>query len=320
MSIEWEEWPSESEWESYFEKYSNWGRWGDDDVLGTLNLITDDKRKRACGLVTTGRQVSCARTIEFGRNLPAEAGGGNAPLHFFSQVAQNAPEAGGYGSHDWIGLPIHGSYITHVDSHAHVVWNRSMYNGQPVSAVTAEFGARKGAIEPFSRGIVTRGILLDIAGLHTVDWLPNGYPIGARDLAAAADKQGVTPEPGDLVMVRTGYGAYRQSDEAKAKRSQSATHTVPGLGVRSLQWFRENDTAVIACDVPTEAFPAPYKWLAPFHAVAMAAMGNWIIDNADFEDLTRACRDLGRWEFLVTIGALRLKNTTGSPINPIVVL
>jgi hypothetical protein len=118
-----------------------------------------------------------------------------------------------------------------------------------------------------------------------VPWLAEGHEISAAELDDAARRQGVQPEPGDIVMVRTGYGQRRRTD------------LLTGDG--------------------TEARPSRYSWLAPFHAVAMVAMGLWIVDNYDLENLAQTCRRLGQYEFMTTIAALRLKNSTGSPVNPL---
>jgi kynurenine formamidase len=315
MAHEREEWPSEEEWLTYFDKYSNWGRWGEDDSLGTLNFVTPEKVREGCAEVREGLLISCARVIEFGRS-PAPEAVGEPILHFMSQVAQNAPVSGGYGSLDWIGLPLHSRYITHVDGHSHIIWNGKMYNGQPVSAVSAEFGARKGSVEPFARGVVTRGILLDIAGLHGAKWLEPSYPVGERDLVAAVERQGVNVRPGDIVMMRTGNGAYRRSSEVR----NTSSRNTPGPSVRALAWLHKNNIAAFASDVPGEVHPSKYSFGSPFHAVAICAMGLWLIDNADFEELQMACEERGRWTFMVAIGGPRLKNCTGSPVNAIAIL
>jgi kynurenine formamidase len=312
--------PTEEEWLALFESLSNWGRWGDDDQLGLLNLLTPEKVARAAALVRSGRHVSCSRLVEF-----AERAAGPEtsipPLHFMSWSGSAAPEHGGSGAIDWLGLPLHGLYVTHLDAPSHAFWNGRMFNGIPAATVTAEGGARNGSIELAERGIVTRGVLLDVARLLGRDVLEPGHAVDADELERAAVAAGVAVEPGDLVMVRTGYGSIRRARPmllADGEDESGAPH-LPGLGVASLPWFAAHDVAVVGTDTATEARPTPYSFNAPVHAVLMCAMGAWVIDNLDLEELARTCDGLGRWEFFVTVAPLRLRRATGSPVNPIAV-
>jgi kynurenine formamidase len=308
--------PSEEEWLGYFGALSNWGRWGEDDTRGTLNLITAEQVRRAAALVREGITVSCAREVDFTGSRKEDPG---RALHFMNHTGTSAPAHGGGGANDWVILPLHGLVITHLDAHAHMFWDGRMYNGQDARLVTAEQGARRGNLAPAAGGIVGRGVLLDIAALHGVPWLAEGHEISATELDDAARRQGVEPEPGDIVMVRTGYGQRRRTDllTGDGGEPRDFQPELPGLGAGTLPWMHAHDVAVVGTDTGTEARPSRYSWLAPFHAVAMVAMGLWIVDNYDLEDLTQTCERLGRYVFMATIAALRLKNSTGSPVNPL---
>jgi kynurenine formamidase len=313
---------SEEEWLGYFESLSNWGRWGPEDSLGTLNLITDSKVLNAARLIEVGTHVSCARVVDFGDRCPVTESR-TPPLHFFSHTGQNPPSRGGSGAMDWLGIPLHGLHITHLDAHAHAFWDGRMYNGKPASAVSAETGARAGSTHPLSNGVVTRGVLMDVPRALGVEALPPGFAVGADELDLCARQAGVTPEPGDLLMVRTGYGGARRSrgpvgTPYDAPGSPDAPH-LPGVGVAALPWLRQNDVAIVGTDTGTDARPAPYSFNAPVHAVALCAMGMWVIDNLDLEDVSEACARYGRGAFLVTVAPIKLKNATGSPVNPIAV-
>ncbi len=296
--------PSEQEWLGYFAALSNWGRWGDDDTLGTLNLITAEQVRRAAALVTDGITVSCAREVDFTGSRKEDP---NRALHFMNSTGTGAAAQGGGGASDWVVLPLHGLVITHLDAHAHMFWDGRMYNGQDARLVTAEQGARRGYLAAAASGIVGRG------------WLAEGHQISAAELDAAARRQGVQPEPGDIVMVRTGYGRRRRTDllTGDGGAPPDFRPELPGLGAGTLPWMHTHDVAVVGTDTGTEARPSPYSWLAPFHAVAMVAMGLWIVDNYDLEDLAQTCERLGRHEFMAAIAPLRLKNSTGSPVNPL---
>jgi kynurenine formamidase len=166
---------------------------------------------------------------------------------------------------------------------------------------------------------------LDWVGFHAgVSSLEEGHGIGPDELDAAAAAHGVEPEAGDVVLVRTGYGAVRERyrrrvpDVAAAPGADptSVPH-LPGLAESTLPWFRAHDIAVVGTDTGTERRPPSQDWIAPFHVVAMCAMGMWVLDNFELEALARTCRELSRWTFMIVIAPIRFKNATGSPVNPI---
>jgi len=317
---------SEEEWRGYFHALSNWGRWGPTDQRGTLNLVDARKVVAAASLVREGRHVPCGRRVDFGSAVSVfEAD--DRPLHFMTSTGARLNDDGAGGGTDWVGFSIHGLYMTHLDAPSHQLWNGAMYNGHPASSLTAEHGARAGSIELAETGIVSRGMLLDVAGDRGVDVLPEGYGITTDDLDHAAGANGVAVEPGDVVLVRTGYGAQRhayrervpQLATAAGSTDRSSLPHLPGLHASTLPWFREHDVAVVGTDTGTDCRPPTHGWIAPFHVVAMCAMGMWVLDNFELEELARTCRELGRWTFMIVIAPIRFKNTTGSPVNPIAI-
>jgi kynurenine formamidase len=312
--------PSEQEWLTYFDTLSNWGRWGTDDVLGPLNLITPDVVRTATALVSEGLPVSCARDVRFGQGATEDP---DQPLHFMSRTGLGGRDTGPDGANDWVVLPMHGLTMTHLDAPAHMFRHGKMYNGQDARTVTAERGARLGSIAPVANGIVGRGVLLDVAAALEVDCLEPGHPITPDELDRAATRQSVEMQPGDILMVRTGYGARRQSSGpwpyGVGGESDADQPHLPGLGPACLPWMRENDVAVVGTDTGTDARPSAYSFVAPFHIVAMVAIGIWIIDNFELENLAQTCARLSRWEFLMTIAPVRLRNSTGAPVNPVAI-
>ena len=288
---------------------SNWGRWGVDDQLGCLNLITADKVAAATALARTGTVVSCGRLIEFAPRVDRTEAP-MPPQHFMIASGDQARAGASAFASDWLGIPLHGGYVTHLDAPSHVFWNGTMYNGMPASAVSGSTGARQGAIDLAAGGIVTRGVLLDVAGVRQVDSLGDGDAVAGDDLVAAEAAAGVTVEPGDAVFIRTGY----------PRRRPTGNVTQPGLSTDCVGFLRAREPALLATDCATDLHPSGYSAFdAPVHVVTMVAMGMWIIDNADFELLSRTAAAAGRWEFLVTVSALRLKNCTGSPVNPLAI-
>ena len=295
---------------------SNWGRWGTDDELGTINLITAAKRKRAAALVADGVPVSCARPIA---TNAISADTTFQPLRFMVDSGEgrdhDSPERilARRGASEFIGMVFHGYTITHVDTPAHYFWNGRIYNGRSCNLITSREGAQVESVELLHDGVVSRGVLLDVAALKG-RWLESGEGVMPEDLDAAEKAQGVRVEPGDILLIRTGYYGRRltQGPRSPLKDGSPAAH------VACAPWFRERGVAMLGTDTHNDVSPLPYPRLGnALHIVSLVAMGLWLIDNGNLEDLAAACRSRGRWEFMLTLAPLRLQGTTGSPVNPI---
>ena len=300
--------PSEQEVIGYFKELSNWGRWGQGDELGTLNLVTKDKRRSAISLVREGELVSLSRRLVF-NPVPGPPEARITPLHMLSVSGHDAPEVGLGHVSDWIGIPIHGRYITHIDSPAHILWNARVYGDRPANLISASEGASICSVEVAAQGLLSRGLLLDIPSVRGVEFMVGNDGVSRKDLEMAEEQAGARTEPGDFVYVRTGYGMHR------ANRGG-----FPGLTASCLPWLRERDAAIIATDVALDASAFGYPTLPmPVHAVGLVAMGLWVIDNCDFESLVASCQRYNRWTFLTAIAPLALVGASGSPVNPIAV-
>jgi len=302
---------SENEVLGVFEKVSNWGRWGKEDERGALNFITDKKRAAAAKLVQTGETVSLAQP------LPTIAGPDNpTPVtHLMTQVGHDAhdqlplPYAG-----DYFAIAPHGLATTHLDALCHVFWEDKMYNGFPATEVGSH-GARKCAIDVASNGVISRGILLDIPKIKQKDWLEPGEHIFPEDLEAAEKDHRVKVEEGDVLLVRTGRLARRNS-----KGPWEAMHEgLAGLDASCLSWLHERSVALLGCDGVSDVIPSGYgkKLAMPIHSCVLAKMGIHLIDNADLEQLSAACLRNGRYEFQFVMAPLILRRGTASPVNPL---
>jgi kynurenine formamidase len=300
----------------YFKELSNWGRWGKDDVFGTLNLITPDVVAAAAALVRKGIAVSCSWNIQpwpthdsLQRHmhiLPNEVIGG-------SEVSNNVTAAGEY-----ISMRTHGLWTTHVDALSHVFWDGKMYNGFPGSSVTATDGVTKCDMAAIKNGIVSRGVLLDIAALLGVQALEGGYAVTPEQLEAAEKRQQVKVRTGDVVLLHTGHG--RRVQEAGGFLPPS--HPMPGWHPRCLPWLHKRGVAAVGCDAAHDPFPTGFAWsghFLPFHDVGIVAMGLWLIDWWNLQDLVAKCHELGRFEFQIVIASLRLRGCSASPVNPIAI-
>ncbi|MBV9597983.1 MAG: cyclase family protein [Chloroflexi bacterium] len=310
--------PSEQEIWSWHRTLSNWGRWGTDDERGTLNLITPGKRLQAASLVREGLIVSCARTVAYepavDNVMPAR--------HFMLSSGEAEPEQVlSRTATDAFFLQPHGVSMTHLDAPSHVLVRSdtsqplTVYNGKPAKLVTAARGATVGSIELAGGGIISRGVLLDIPRLRNVPWLEASDPIFPEDLDGAEAAQGVRVEPGDILFARTGFPRRRAELGPRA-----VSEGMCALQAACLPWLRERDVAVVGADTGNDVFPSQYASIwGPVHAVGIGAIGLWILDNPDYEELAEVCARLGRWEFQAVIAPLKLANGTGSPVNPLAV-
>ncbi len=305
--------PTEQHILGYFQEHSNWGRWGAADQLGTINYITSRKRKQGAALVTEGESVTCARILrrETAPDVP------NPTLHFMTGSGErwagvDSEEGVLQSSGDFLGVSYHGFSVTHLDSLAHIFWDGKMYNNMSADVVTTSEGATKGSIDLIANGIVTRGVLLDIPRLKGVDWLEPGDPIFPEDLEAAEAACGVRVESGDALLVRTGW--LRRRNEL----GPISAAVRPGLQALALPWLHQREVAVLGGDGTNDVQPSHYPTVRlPIHQIGIVGMGLWLLDNANLEELAAACQTYNRWEFMLTIGPLRIENGTGSPVNPI---
>ena len=301
--------PTEQEVLGYKDVVSNWGRWGDDDQLGTMNLLTPEKTARAVALVREGTTVSCARPLLFEPALDVKV----PPVHIMLKHGEDAPAKGPAGSGDFFGVAFHGTTVTHLDSLAHMFWDGTMYNGQPASLVTAREGATAESIELLHKGVVGRGVLLDIARVRGVDWMMPGEGVMPEDVEAAEQAAGVRVEEGDILLLRTG--------NYKRRLTQGPTDDGnPGPQAALIPWLHERGVVVLGSDTGNDVVPAEYPNIgSAVHHIGIVSMGLWILDNANLEELAQACAERNRWEFLLSMGPLRLQYGTGSPVNPIAV-
>ena len=302
--------PSEQEVMDFMASLSNWGRWGPDDELGTLNLITPQKRAQAGSLVKEGISVTCSRLIIPETN--AQDVTSIPPLHYMVGLP---PATGAGGASDFIGFSFHGLTITHLDSICHQTYDGKMYNGKPATLVTAREKAQAGHIDRVQNGVVTRGVLLDITQVRGKDWLEAGEGVHPDDLEAAERAQGVRVEEGDALCLRLGW--YKRRQELGPPPPGR-----PGLHASTLPWLKERGVSIIVADASQDVDPSGYSPEVglPVHRVGIVAMGLWLIDAANFDELAPVCSRLNRWEFMFVVAPLRVHNGTGSPVNPIAVL
>jgi kynurenine formamidase len=295
---------TQAEYERWQKELSNWGRWGKDDELGTLNLITPAKRKQAAALVKEGFPASLARNASATKEI-------DNPCPIEWAMTTDTPGM----VMDRIGYPcIHGPGTTHLDSFAHVFFDGKMWNGAPKTLVTKEGGAAMNSILTMKNGIVTRGVLYDLPKLKGVDYLEPGTRIYPEDLEAWEKKAGVKVGPGDAFVVRWGKWARR------AKVGPWANDDAAGLDNSCIPWLKKRDVALLGWETAGYS-PQPPGDIpkASLHNFVLEILGIHILDRGDFEALSEAAAARNRWEFMLMIAPLPIPKGTGSPVNPIAV-
>jgi kynurenine formamidase len=279
---------------------SNWGRWGKDDQLGAINLITPAKRKQAAAIVKEGVPVSLAHDVEKER-----AADNSNPFQHTMILA-------GQYSLDSYSVNYHGYAHTHLDALCHVFYQGKMYNGFSQQEVTQK-GADKLSIRNLKEGIFTRGILMDIPRLKGVAYLEPETPIYPEDLDAWEKKAGIKVSAGDVIFIRTGRWARR-----KAVGPWDVGRHAAGLHASCAKWLKDRGVAILGSDVASDVVPSQIEGVAlPIHLLVLVAMGVNIFDNCDLEAVSEAAAKRNRWEFLLTAAPLAVPGGTGSPLNPI---
>ena len=291
---------TEAQYERWKKDLSNWGRWGREDQIGALNLITPAKRKQAAALVKEGFSVSMAGDADTVKAV-------DNPNPYEVKMLTIGT--------DQIAVSYHGITHTHLDSLAHINDNGVFYNGyKPEPGAVLKQGHAKNSIHNLKNGIFTRGILLDIPRLKGVPYLEPGTPIYVEDLEAWEKKAGIKVSAGDALFVRTGVWARRKALgpwlRGRAEGGRSA-----GLDPSVIPWLKQRDIAILGSDHPQYVSPSNLR--GAVHDFALLYLGVHLFDNCDLEALADVAASRKRWEFLLTAAPLAISGGTGSPINPI---
>ena len=301
--------------EQWIDQYSNWGRWGENDDLGALNLITPDKRIEAAGLVKDGLSVSLAELQVPNVVQPDRSEPFWADFTFREGYVENittnpwtAPKA------EMLRIGSHGSR-SHIDGLAHNFYKGQWYNGLSYDVITEEDGSTKGGIDNLRHGVVTRGVLMDIPRLTGVPYLESGARIYPEDLDAWLEETGLTVSPGDALFIHTGqFARYEATGEWRGPA---------GLDPSCIPWLSERDLGIIGSDESLDAQPSGFSGnpmpTHPVHYFTMVFLGLNIFDQLHLGELSEMAAELGRWEFMLVASPLPIKGGTGSPVNPIAI-
>ncbi len=290
-----------AEFERWKKELSNWGRWGKEDQVGALNLITPAKRLQAAALVKEGISVSLSRDADTVKAI-------DNPDPFEHRMLEIGT--------DRMGVVPHGVAHTHLDSLAHVHYDGVFYNGyKPDADSVMKTGHTRHSILNLKNGVFTRGILIDLPRLKGVPYLEPGTPIYAEDIEAWEKIAGVKVGPGDALFIRTGRWARRT---AVGPFDTNRTGRRSGPSASMIPWLKQRDIALLGGDVPPSLAPSDLEGeTGAVHDFALVYLGVHIFDNVDLEALAEAAQARKRWEFLLTVAPLPIRGGTGSPANPI---
>lgn len=303
------------------EQYRNWGKWGAEDQLGTLNYITPAKIAQAAQLIKQGKSFSLALPLD--RHGP-QTGRFNRynPIHVMVSdggdlYGKGIPHVCGVGfSDDMVTMSL--QCATHWDALSHVFDHGKMWNGYDALEVSSH-GARYNGIEKSGEKFLSRGVLLDIARFKGVDSLADAYAITEEDLLGCIQAQGATSQvrSGDIVLVRTGHLGRSKS----ARWSGYAGGDAPGLSFYTLDWLYRSEIAAIASDTwGIEVRPNELEGsFQPLHQVAIPNIGLPLGEMFVLDELAADCADDGIYEFLLSAPALPFTGAVGAPAHPLAI-
>jgi kynurenine formamidase len=285
---------TKQQFDRWMTELSNWGRWGKEDERGALNLITADKRKQAALLAKTGTTVSLSQQIE--REQPA-ASPQPRPVNRAGAFDHVFLIDGDY-LYERQEIEYHGGRLSHFDALCHVSYNGKLYNGLNFKeVVTEKGGCSKLAATAAKDGIVTRGILLDIPGTR----------VRREDVDAWEKRTGLKISPGDALLLRT-----------KRPGAGAAAFGSAGYEPSILPFLKERDVALLGSDVAQEGGSIPGLFI-PIHTFTIVALGLNLLDNLALDELAATAEKLKRWEFMLVVEPLRVRNGAGSAVNPVAV-
>jgi kynurenine formamidase len=317
--------------QGYIDRCSNWGRWGTDDQLGTVNLITPDKVREAAGLVKAGKTISL--TMPYDETGPQTGYLGRANPHLYQLTSgpgylvgeQQRVETDTLKQwHDATGQPTAGYYDdvlvmptqsgTQWDALCHFFWRGQMYNGYSAGDAGTG-GSRANGVQNYTGKIVTRGVFVDLAEHRGIETLDPGYAITVDDIEEFLTAKDLVIRPGDALIIRTGFMAVR-----RGRWGDYAGGPSPGLSLQTAPWIRDNDIAAVATDTwGIEVLPNEIDCWQPLHVVSLAHTGLAFGEMFDLDALSADSKADGVYEFMFSASPLPLTGASGSPVSALAI-
>jgi kynurenine formamidase len=293
-----------------FKEISNKGKWGDKDKKGTVNYIDNNKILNALKLPKKGISVSLSFDITQDSTQINHSD--------FDEITKYSHQASSveFRGYDWAtdnySISYHGFTVSHMDGLAHLGQGGKLYNGYDASNITPQ-GFEELGIEAFNRGIMSKGVLIDIPLLYGKEYLDAGTKITINDILNFEEKYNIKIEKGDVVLVRTGRWSEKryQGDSDYSKLSAGLDYKVASL-------LFERKVSVLGSDGTNDVQPSgiPEEG-SPVHKLTLVSMGMPLLDNLNLEEISKEAKRQNKWEFFISVQPLRFKGGTGSPVNAI---
>jgi kynurenine formamidase len=300
----------------------NWGRWGDDDEVGGLNFLGPDEVLRGVAAVRTGRVFTLGTPLASPTGDPVWPGRLKGRRYAVQDkstydAGHASSDAGDEFADDVMLISLHGT--THTDALGHVWYDDALYNGYPARSTTGRL-TRDSVLPLAERGIVGRGVLVDLARARGKASLERDEPVELADVLSAVQSQGVEIEKRDILLLRTGWMATYERDRAAFMRRPFAE---PGL-VHSkalVDWFHEREIPALGTDtLGNERTLTPgHGDISVLHAALMRNLGVVFTEMLRLEELAAACAEAGRWTFLYAAAPLKVVAGSAAPTNPVVI-
>jgi kynurenine formamidase len=280
-------------------------KWGKDDQRGAANLMSSETVLRAARLIRTGEVIELGHILSSA--MPLSAG---RRFEVDTKRTTMNPQSNRRGSNEELVIAEIGQVGTQLDGFAHQTIGNSLYNCFKVDEVSTRTGFTKLGIQNVG-ALVTRGVMVDIAALKGVDMLGDNYEITVQDLQQALAKQNVTLQPGDAVIINTGFGRLWEKDNARYSKGN------PGIGVAAGEWLARQSPILVGADTPpVEVNPNPDAQLSlPIHQIMLAINGIHLLENLKLDEL--AAKRV--YEFAFIIEPLKIQGATGSTVAPIAI-
>jgi kynurenine formamidase len=280
-------------------------KWGAGDQRGSGNHMSPQSVLKAARLIRSGEVFELAHPLNAAMPF---AGGRRFDVLVKRTLLNNG--ANRRGSNEELVTAEMGQVGTQFDGFSHQSIGDSLYNCFKTEDVVTRNGFTKLGIENAGT-LMTRGVLIDVAGLKGVPYLAEGYEITPDDLQAALAKQGIKLEPGDAVLIRTGWSRWWGADNARYAKSS------PGVGVAAAQWLARQDPMLVGADnMSVEVSPNPDPAVnLPVHQIMLVVNGIHLLENLKLEELAAK----RAWEFAFVIQPLKMQGATGSTVAPVAV-
>jgi kynurenine formamidase len=281
-------------------------KWGAGDERGSGNLMTPAAALKAARLIKTGEVIEMGQVLD-AATMPFF---GDRQLTILTKRTNVLPQSNRRISNEEMVITELGQIGTQLDGFAHQGIAGSFYNCFTQDQIATRSGFKKLGVENVGT-LFTRGVMLDIARLKGVDILPQSYEITPQDLQDAMQKQGVKLEPGDAVIIHTGWGKLWGKENARYLK------TCPGVGIAAIEWLAKQDPMIIGSDNwSVEVNPSPDPQISsPVHQIALAVYGIHLLESMKLDEMAAK----GVSEFAFMMQPIKLKGATGASVAPVAV-